>query len=199
LPGGAVHHDPDGCVVDVVVVDVVDVVVVDVVVVDVVDVVDVVVVLDVDVGAVVDVVVVVVVGGVTTAVPEVISPVIMRSLSPALLVQALTEAVEGLYTVTLAGPGKEPVDLLVLTVVFENAAAAPFLFPFQTRVSVAPTPVNVRLQVSGLRRNDPLTVPLVMVIPRAVEVHLDSFPLTDDAFVPPPEDFSEGRKVTVAE
>ncbi len=80
-----------------------------------------------------------------------------------------------------------------------NAAATPFLFPLQARLSVDPTPVSLRLQVRGVRRNDPLTVPLAMVIPRVVEVHLDSFPLTEDAFVPPPEDFSEGRNATVAE
>jgi hypothetical protein len=197
LPGGATHHDPDGCVVDVVVVDVVDVDVVEVLVVDVVDV-DVVDVVDVDdVG---DVSVVVVVGGgLITADPEVISPVMVRSLSPAALVQARMEVAEGSVRVTLAGPWKEPVDLLVLRAVLVNAAATPLSFPFQARLSVAPTPVNLRLQVTGLRRNDPLTVPLVMVVPRVVEVHLDSLPLTEDAFVPPPDDFSEGRNVTVTE
>ena len=185
-------------VVDVVVVDVVDVVVVDVVEVVVVDVVvDVGVV--VELGAVVVVVVVVVGGGAIAADPDEMSPVTARSLSPEGLVQARTEATEGLITVTLAGPAKEPVDLLVLRVVLVKAAATPFRFPFQARLSVDPTPVNVRLQVSGLRRNDPLTVPPVMVIPWVVEVHLDSFPLTEDAFVPPPEDLSDGRNATVAE
>jgi hypothetical protein len=144
-------------------------------------------------------VVVVVGGGLISAVPEVISPVMVRSLRPDVLVQALIEAAEGVDTVTRAGPANEPVDRLVLTVVLVKVAAAPFIFPVHARLRVAPAPVNFRRQVRGLCWNDPVTVPPVMVVPWVVEVHLDNLPWTDEALVPPPEVFSEGRNVTVTE